>query len=117
MAIFKNAFNELANVVGNCLNRTMKMIGRYHGGLLPATGTLEAIDQELLAKADALPGQLKAAYAEMNLQQCAMLPVELARAANGYIEATEPFKLAKNPAAAARLGTVLATAARPCAMP
>jgi methionyl-tRNA synthetase len=109
---FQKCFLELANVVGNGLNRTVKMIGRYHGGLLPATAALEPIDQELLAKADALPGELRQAYAEMNLQQCAMLPVDLARAANGYIEATEPFKLAKNPAAAARLGTVLATAAQ-----
>jgi len=35
------------------------------------------------------------------------LPVELARAANGYIDSTAPFKLAKDPAQAARLDTVL----------
>ena len=36
-----------------------------------------------------------------------MLPVELARATNGYIDATAPFTLAKDPAKAARLDTVL----------
>jgi methionyl-tRNA synthetase len=36
-----------------------------------------------------------------------MLPIELARATNGYIDATEPFKLAKDPAKAGRLDTVL----------
>ena len=49
---------------------------------------------------------------ELELQQRALLPVELARATNGYIDATEPFKLAKDPAKAARLDTVLHVAAR-----
>ena len=34
-ADFNKSFNELANVVGNCLNRTIKMIGRYRDGILP----------------------------------------------------------------------------------
>ena len=33
---FTKSFNELANVLGNCLNRTVKMIGRYRGGKRPA---------------------------------------------------------------------------------
>jgi len=110
-ADFAKAFGELANVVGNCLNRTVKMIGRYFEGKVPQDGELEQIDRDLIAKAQALPASLAAAYDKMELQQCALLPVELARAANGYIDATEPFKLAKNPASAARLATVLYVAA------
>jgi methionyl-tRNA synthetase len=110
---FHKAFNELANVIGNGLNRTVKMIGRYCGGVLPATGPFEQIDRDLLAKRAALPGLLAAAYEQtLDLQQCAMLPMELARATNGYIDATEPFKLAKDPAKAERLRTVLAIAAQ-----
>jgi len=108
---FNKSFNELANVTGNCLNRTVKMIGRYFDGKVPPAGDLEAIDRDLLAKVEALPAQLAAAYERLELQQCAMLPVELARAANGYIDATEPFKLAKDPASAKRLATVLYVAA------
>jgi methionyl-tRNA synthetase len=107
---FQKAFAELANVAGNCLNRTVKMIGRYHGGALPPASEMEEIDRQLLAKAQALPNDLAAAYQNMELQQCAMLPMELARATNGYIDATEPFKL-KGPNSAARLGTVLSVAA------
>ena len=59
-----------------------------------------------------LPAELAQAYDRMELQQCALLPVELARAANGYIDSTEPFKLAKDPALAGRLETVLNIAAR-----
>jgi len=110
-ADFTKAFNELANVLGNGLNRTVKMIGRYYEGVVPQAAELTTIEQDLNARAAALPGQLREAYQRLELQSCAMLPVELCRAVNGYIDATEPFKLAKDPASAGRLATVLATAA------
>jgi len=52
------------------------------------------------------------AYAKFELQQCALLPIELARTTNGYIDATQPFKLAKDPAKATRLDTVLHVSAQ-----
>ena len=106
-ADFHKSFNELANVVGNCLNRTVKMIGRYREGVLPAAGSLEDIDRNLLARVESFPKDLQDAYAKLELQQCALLPVELARMTNGYIDATAPFSLAKDPAKASRLDTVL----------
>jgi methionyl-tRNA synthetase len=107
-ADFAKAYNELKNVLGNCLNRTLKMIANYRGGSLPAPGgPLENIDVAIQEKSDALHLQLASAYANLELQQCAMLPLELARAVNGYIDATAPFKLAKDPASAERLDTVL----------
>src|SRR5438094_7509839 len=51
--------------------------------------------------------KLHAAYDACDLQQCALLPIELARHANGYIDATRPFSLAKDPAQAVGLDTVL----------
>ncbi len=104
---FIKSFNELANVLGNCLNRTVKMVGRYRQSLPAAVEPFEAIDQQLRAATEALPGQVESAYRRFELQQCALLPIELLRATNGYIDATEPFKLAKDPAKAARLDTVL----------
>ncbi len=104
------AFDELAKVVGNCLNRITKMIGKYRAGVLPTNGQqncLESIDQELLTRADALIPQLEGAYRSCQLQQCAVLPVELARAINVYLEKTAPFKLAGQPKEGARLDTVL----------
>lgn len=106
------SFRELADVVGNCLNRTIKMISRYFGGALPAiTGEFESIDRALLEKIEALPKLMFDAYEHLDLRQCALLPVELGRAANGYIDATAPFKLAKDPASAGRLATVLSLSA------
>jgi methionyl-tRNA synthetase len=102
------AYHELANVLGNCLNRTIKMINRYRGGVLPAAAdNLETIDHDLIARMDRLADQLTEAYGKFELQQCCLLPIELARATNGYIDATAPFTLAKDPAKAARLDTVL----------
>ncbi len=102
------SFNELANVVGNCLNRTVKMIGRYRNGVLPAAGDRDAAtDDALIATSDAFGGKLRDAYDKLELQTCALLPVELARATNGYIDTTAPFSLAKDPAKSARLDTVL----------
>ena len=53
------------------------------------------------------PGKLADAYQRLALQECAMLPLELARVVNGYIDSTKPFSLAKDPAAAGRLDTIL----------
>jgi methionyl-tRNA synthetase len=104
---FDKAYNELANVVGNCLNRTVKMIGRYREGVLPAVGQSDQIDQDLIARTKSLSQQIADAYDKLELQQCALLPIELARATNGYIDSTAPFSLAKDPALKSRLDTVL----------
>jgi methionyl-tRNA synthetase len=112
-ADYHAAVNELANVVGNLLNRVLTMVNKYRGGVLPAGGDLsEQIDRDLRAKLNALPAQLARAYDKLELQQCALLPVELARAANGFVDATSPFKLAKDPAQSARLDAVLNLAAQ-----
>src|SRR5687767_12827818 len=95
---FSKSFNELANVAGNLLNRNLNMLNKYRGGSLPQGPPTEDIDRSLAAATAALPGQLADAYAKMELQQACLLPVELARAANGYIDATRPFSLAKDPA-------------------
>ena len=105
---FDKSFNELANVLGNCLNRTVKMIGRYRGGVLPAAaGDLQDVDRALIERSGKLGSELAQAYERCELQQGALLPVDLARATNGYIDVTAPFTLAKDPGKAARLDTVL----------
>jgi methionyl-tRNA synthetase len=104
---FVRTYTELGNVVGNLLNRVLNMTTKYRGGVLPAVGTEDSSDANVTEVAAAFAGKLESAYAGLELQQCALLPVELARAANGYIDTTAPFKLAKDPAQAGRLDTVL----------
>lgn len=110
-ADFNKTFNELANVLGNLLNR-LKMIRTYRAGVVPAAGELEQIDRDLIAKIEALPAAIQGAYAKLALQDAVLLPIDLARAANGYIDTTAPWKLEKDPAKAARLDTVLNLSAR-----
>ncbi len=104
---FLKNFNELANVVGNCLNRTIKMIGKYRQGVIPGAAEPAEIDAPLRELTHRLGASLAGAYDRIALQECASLPVELARAANVFIDQTAPFSLAKDPAKAARLDTVL----------
>lgn len=107
-ADFTKSYAELQKVLGNCLNRVARMLGRYRDGVVPAVSqALEPLDQQLIDQIDALPGALDAAYEQLDLQQVVLLPVELARATNGYVDATEPFKLAKDPSKTSRLDTVL----------
>jgi methionyl-tRNA synthetase len=104
------SFSELSNTVGNCLQRTLKMVARYRNSILPARGAdslLTPADRALINQTQALLPALSTAYEELQLQRCALLPVELARAINVYIETTAPFQLAKDPAKARRLDTVL----------
>jgi methionyl-tRNA synthetase len=110
---FLKSFNELANVVGNCLNRTIKMIHKYRGGVVPSSeAPWEALDQALVDRAHRAPEEVRLAYAGFDLQQAALTPVELARQTNGYIDATEPFRLAKDPEKARRLDIVLGLSAQ-----
>ncbi|HEY1683509.1 MAG TPA: methionine--tRNA ligase [Tepidisphaeraceae bacterium] len=104
---FSRSFNELANVLGNLLNRTLNMINKYRSGVLPAAKPSEPIDHDLITRTRQLTGAISNAYANWQLQDAALLPIELARAANGYIDATRPFSLAKDPAQSERLDTVL----------
>ena len=111
-ADFARSYKDLSDVLGNLLNRVLKMLNNYRDGQVPAGAASEDIDHNLARMTEALPSQLRAAYEKLELQQACLLPLELARAANGYIEATRPFSLAKDPAQAARLDTVLNLAAR-----
>lgn len=110
-ADFLKAFNELANLPGNCLNRVISMSGSYNGGVIPEAKQTEEIDQKLLAETEALPGVLEKAFAALDLQGAAKASVELARAVNGYIEATSPFKL-KDPSQHGRRAAILGNIAQ-----
>jgi methionyl-tRNA synthetase len=107
------SYLELANVLGNGLNRVLKMTGKYRDGVLPAGGAHPPTpeDAALLEASNALSAKVQAAWNELRLQDAATLPVDLVREMNGFIDRTEPFKLAKDPSQADRLDAVLHHAA------
>jgi methionyl-tRNA synthetase len=106
-ADFAKSFNELANQVGNLLNRTLNMLNKNRGGVIGEARPAEEIDQNLVRMTQALPGQVRDAYAKLDLQQACLAPLDVVRAVNGYIDVTAPWALAKDPSQAARLDTVL----------
>jgi methionyl-tRNA synthetase len=105
---FAKSYNELGKVVGNLLNRVLKMVGDYRQGKVPPIAAAHRHEYpHLLEQRRGLEKELDRFYLRLELQQCAQWPVELARTANGFIDQTRPFSLAKDPAEAARLDTVL----------
>jgi methionyl-tRNA synthetase len=107
------SYAELQNVLGNLLNRVVKMVGRYRQGKLPALSPEHAGDYpHLRERRLELPKHLHEAYRRLELHEAVALPIELARQANAFIDETAPFKLAKDPAQAKRLDTVLHLAAQ-----
>ncbi|MGN6725760.1 MAG: methionine--tRNA ligase [Tepidisphaeraceae bacterium] len=102
-----SAYAELGNVVGNLLNRTLNMIGKYRAGVIPAATAVGESDAIVTGPTASIGADLSAAYEAFELQRAALLPIELARAANTYIDQTKPFTLAKDPAKSAELDKVL----------
>ena len=101
--------SDLANDLGNLLNRVIKMAIKNFNGQLPKPDVFEAADTELLEKAEQSVDILGDAVENMKLDRGINAVMEVVRAANRYLEQTAPWTLAKN-GNTARLGTVLYTA-------
>ncbi len=105
---FDDVYNaELANDFGNLANRALAMIHKYRGASLPAGGATR-----LDRRADEALTQYRQAMDAYLLHQGAAAAMELAGAANVYIEEEAPWKLAKESGRADELDAVLASLAR-----
>jgi methionyl-tRNA synthetase len=107
---------DLANDLGNLLNRTMSMIARYRGGSIPAPGPAQAADIELRAIAVRLPNVTQSALEAFDFRAALAAVWELVTRANGYVETNAPWVLARqvregDEQAKQRLDTVLYTLA------
>ncbi len=105
--IIERINSELANILGNLVNRTVAMNNKYFDGVIQAPTAPEALDEELKAVALALPGKLEAKMNELKVADAIDEIFVLLRRANKYIDETAPWTLAKDEANRARLGTVL----------
>ena len=99
---------ELANGLGNLVNRSLSMLKRYRNGVVPARS------DELAPDAEKAVSEARARL-EANQLQGALLAVwSLVTRANQYVDQTAPFKLAKDPAQAKRLDDVLYNLVETC---
>jgi methionyl-tRNA synthetase len=105
---------DLANDLGNLVNRTVSMSNRYLAGRLPPVGeAAEAADIELRDAAERAVESYRAAMDRHQLDEALAAVMELAGAANGYAEGQAPWSLHKA-GESERLGRVLAVMAETC---
>ncbi len=104
---FLTRYEELANILGNLASRATSMIARYREGRVPDApdGAMDATVEDTLR-------EVARAMDEYRVHDALAHAMELARAANGYVEEREPWALAKDPSAATALDETLATLAR-----
>ena len=105
--IIERVNSELANILGNLVNRTIAMDQKYFGGKVMAPVAPDALDEELKAVALAMPGKVEAKMNELKVADAIDEIFVLLRRANKYIDETAPWALAKDEANHPRLGTVL----------
>tara|TARA_B100001123_G_scaffold425726_1_gene538969 strand:- start:11575 stop:13143 length:1569 start_codon:yes stop_codon:yes gene_type:complete len=104
---FLARYEELANVLGNLVSRTLGMTDKYRKGRIPeARGA--GLDRDVKATLAAV----RTAVEGYRLNEALGAAMDLARRANGYVEQREPWAHAKDPARAADLDETLATLAR-----
>ena len=99
--------SDLANTLGNLVNRTISMSNKYFGGVVENTGVAEAVDEDL--KSVVTGGYQKVSEKMQSLRVAdAMTEIfAIFKRLNKYIDETEPWVLAKDEAKKDRLATVL----------
>ena len=98
---------DLANTLGNLVNRTVAMSNKYFGGVVERTGAREAVDEELKEAATAAVGKVTAKMDELRVADAITEIFNLFKRCNKYIDETAPWTLAKDPTKADRLKEVL----------
>ena len=90
--------SDLANILGNLVNRTIAMDQKYFDGKIMATTASEPVDEELKAVALAMPAKVEQKMDGLHVADAIDEIFVLLRRANKYIDETTPWVLAKDPA-------------------
>ncbi len=88
--------NELADITGNFVNRTIAFIDKNFGGIVPKLGTLNKLDEEVLAAVKQAPYKIGELFEHYNFREGLMEVMNLSRAANKYFNDSEPWKTLKS---------------------
>ncbi len=99
--------SDLANTIGNLVNRTIAMQKKYFDGVIQPNDTAEPLDDEVKALAVKTLSDVDKCFNEYKIADSIECILTLARRLNKYIDETMPWALAKDESKKARLGAVL----------
>ena len=99
--------SDLANTLGNLVNRTISMSNKYFGGVVENKGVADEMDADLKAVALGVYDKVESKMAELRVADALTEIFNLFKRCNKYIDETEPWALAKDEAKRDRLATVL----------
>ena len=99
--------SDLANTIGNLVNRTVTMVNKYFDGTLPCCDCNEELDNELIDLASNTYKKLESLMDEFRISDALDTILNIAKRCNKYIDETAPWVLAKDEEKKGRLSTAL----------
>jgi methionyl-tRNA synthetase len=87
--------NELADIFGNFVNRTLVLTHKYYEGIVPTCLELTDYDQEIIAEMKRIPGRIEELLYAYKFRDAQAEAMNLARLGNKYLADQEPWKLIK----------------------
>ncbi len=86
---------ELADILGNLVNRSLSFIEKQFGGMVPAAGELSTADRDILAAVESATGRIGHSFEEFQVRRAAGELMDLARAGNKYFNDAAPWSTVK----------------------
>ncbi len=106
-ALIGRVNSDLANNLGNLVNRTLNMLKKYYQGVVPKPNVTDDEDSTLIEKAKSVLDEVDQLYSELAYSKILVKIWELLDTSNQYINHTAPWNLAKTEEGKTRLDTVL----------
>ncbi len=105
--VIERTNSDLANVLGNLVNRTISMTNKYFGGVVNNTKVNEAVDDDLIKTATECKAKVEAKMDKLRVADAITEIFTLFKRCNKYVDETEPWVLGKDESKKDRLATVL----------